>query len=524
MSMLSGPNMFAPAASRDATTTWKIVAITLAAIAPFFVYFGTVRSIIEIWNKSDTFAHGYFILPIALWLIWRRRQSLPLNAAAPWWPGLLLLAGCGFGWLLAELAAVQVVKQYAFVSMVPLICLTVLGPRLTWTMAFPLAFLLLAVPFGEVLIDPMIGVTADFTVAALQLSGIPVLRNGTHFDIPTGSWAVVEACSGVRYLISSFTLGCLYAYLNYRSRMRQAVFVLLSIVAPIVANGLRAYLIVMLGHFSGMTLAVGVDHLIYGWVFFGLVMFLMFWIGSFWREDVQSSEEIIAAPASQGFAAASTAMIIAAAGASIAIIAIWPAYARYIDQSASRHAVVMPDKLTTSWQEGSTFTRWTPRFSQPSAEFTRYFARDGKQLGLTLLYYGDARQDSQLISSINRMVSEKDADFHQVAFAGQVEAINGRQLKVREARIEGAAGRMITWQWYWIDGTHTASDHLGKLLLARKKLLMQGGDGAAVIVFAPFSENPAEARAALRTFLSENMGAIESALAETSTRHQGSGQ
>lgn len=524
MSMLNGPNMFVPAASRDATITWKIVAIALAVIATFFVYFGTVSSIVEIWNKSDTFAHGYFILPIALWLIWRRRHTLPLNAATPWWPGLVLLAGCSFGWLLAELAAVQVVKQYAFVSMIPLICLTILGPRLTWAMAFPLAFLLLAVPFGEVLIDPMIGVTADFTVAALQMSGIPVLRNGTHFDIPTGSWAVVEACSGVRYLISSFTLGCLYAYLNYRSPVRRTVFVILSILAPIVANGLRAYLIVMLGHFSGMTLAVGVDHLIYGWVFFGLVMFLMFWLGSFWRDDVSSSQEINGMPASQGFAAASTGMIIAAAGASIAIIAIWPAYARYIDQSASRHTVVMPDKLTTSWQGSSAFTRWTPRFSKPSAEFTRTFAHDGKQVGVTLLYYGDARQDSQLISSINRMVSEKDTDFHQVAFGGQVEAIDGRQLKVRESRIEGAAGRMIIWQWYWIDGTHTASDQLGKLLLAREKLLMQGGDGAAIIVFAPFSENPAEARATLRTFLSENMGALESALVATSARQQGRGQ
>ena len=128
--------------------------------------------------------------------------------------------------------------------------------------------------------------TADFTVAALRLTGIPVYREGQFFTIPTGSWSVVEACSGLRYLIASVTVGVLYAYLTYRSPARRAAFVAASIVVPIVANWVRAYMIVMIGHLSGMKYAVGVDHLIYGWVFFGIVMLLLFWIGSFWREDV----------------------------------------------------------------------------------------------------------------------------------------------------------------------------------------------------------------------------------------------
>jgi hypothetical protein len=58
-------------------------------------------------------------------------------------------------------------------------------------------------------------------------------------------------------------------------------------IVPVIANGLRAYMIVMIGHLSSMQLATGVDHIIYGWLFFGLVMFLMFWIGSYWREDTE---------------------------------------------------------------------------------------------------------------------------------------------------------------------------------------------------------------------------------------------
>jgi exosortase/archaeosortase family protein len=75
-------------------------------------------------------------------------------------------------------------------------------------------------------------------------------------------------------------VGCLFAYLSYRSPIRRMAFIAASLAVPIVANWARAYIIVMLGHLSNNRLAVGADHLIYGWVFFGLVMAVLFWIGA----------------------------------------------------------------------------------------------------------------------------------------------------------------------------------------------------------------------------------------------------
>ena len=89
---------------------------------------------------------------------------------------------------------------------------------------FPLAFMLFAVPVGEFLVPPMMEFTADFTVAAIRLTGIPVFREGLFFTLPTGAWSVVEACSGVRYIIASLTLGCLYAYLSYVSYLKRSNF------------------------------------------------------------------------------------------------------------------------------------------------------------------------------------------------------------------------------------------------------------------------------------------------------------
>ncbi len=112
-------------------------------------------------------------------------------------------------------------------------------------------------------------------------------REGQNFVVPSGNWSVVEACSGIRYLIASLTVGTLYAYLTYTSLKRRLIFVGISLLVPVVANWLRAYLIVMIGHLSGNKLAVGVDHLIYGWVFFGVVIAIMFAIGMRWAETEQ---------------------------------------------------------------------------------------------------------------------------------------------------------------------------------------------------------------------------------------------
>src|SRR5262249_35737350 len=142
------------------------------------------------------------------------------------------------------------------------------------------------------------------------------------FLIPSGRWSVVEACSGIRYLIASLVVGTLYAYLSYRSLTRRLVFVGFSIAVPIVANWIRAYMIVMIGHLSGNTLAVGVDHIIYGWAFFGLVILLMFWIGARWHDN---KAEPVRGDAAIAPGAAASAREFLFMGAMVAVaVMVWP--------------------------------------------------------------------------------------------------------------------------------------------------------------------------------------------------------
>ena len=268
--------------------SWRlapVLAAGLAVLGILALFWPTGASIVAIWMRSETFTHGFVIVPICFWLVWRHRATIAAVPARPWWPGLAIVFAAGALWFVTSVADVLGIKQFALAFMLQATIVTVLGTRIARAAFFPLAFLLFAVPFGEIFVPTLIEWTANFTVAALRLSGVPVSREANLFIIPSGAWSVVEACSGIRYIIASVMIGTIYAALAYRSTRRRVMFMVAALLAPIVANWLRAYMIVMLGHLSNNKLAVGVDHIIYGWVFFGLVMLLLFWLGSFWQED-----------------------------------------------------------------------------------------------------------------------------------------------------------------------------------------------------------------------------------------------
>ena len=262
-----------PAAQRRPAGEYAIVGMIAFLLAWMLgLYHGTTASMIAIWERSETFAHGFIVVPIFLFLVWRERLKLAESEPSPCFPALLGLVAAGAAWILGEQMNALALSQLAMISMVPLAIWTVCGTRVAKILAYPFAFLLFAVPFGEFLVPRMVDWTADFTVFALRASNVPVYREGNFFMIPTGAWSVVEACSGLRYLIASLMVGVLFAYISYHSPWRRAAFIAASVAVPVIANWLRAYMIVMLGHLSGNRVATGVDHLVYGWIFFGLVV------------------------------------------------------------------------------------------------------------------------------------------------------------------------------------------------------------------------------------------------------------
>src|SRR5215471_13364836 len=94
-------------------------------------------------------------------------------------------------------------------------------------------------------------------------------------EVPGAKFTVAEACAGLRFLIASVALGALYGYLMYRSWTRRIIFLALSIVVPIIANGFRVMGISVLGYLLSSAEAATADHILYGWLFFSIVSLLL---------------------------------------------------------------------------------------------------------------------------------------------------------------------------------------------------------------------------------------------------------
>ncbi|MGK5080788.1 exosortase A [Janthinobacterium sp. HLX7-2] len=513
-----------PAGRRHQALAALLLALILAATV--LLYHATFWSMLELWSRSQTFAHGYLIVPISAWLAWRRRSQLAALAPRPSWLGLLLLAMLGLAWLLADAANVQVVEQYAATAMLPACVLAILGPAAVRLLAFPLAYLFLAVPFGEVFLQPLIDFTASFTVMALQLTGVPVFRDGSNFSLPTGNWSIVEACSGLRYLIAALALGALFAHLHCHSTRRRLAIMAAALLVPIVANGVRAYLIVMLGHLSNMRLAVGIDHLVYGWLFFGLVALLLFGLASRWREPPPlRALPSVPASAARADMRANIPALVRASLACLFLAALWPAlaWASHRGDSGAPVGSVLALPDPAPWQRLSgVVPAWQAPFAGKPATFAASYARAsdggvqagvqaGVQVSLQLAWYARQARDAELLAHQSLPYG---ARWTPLAHGKHTAQLAHGPCSVRESVLAQGSERLLVWRLYRQGGVVTAEPVLVKLLLAKAKLLGTRQDGADIIVSATYDELAPPPRAALQAFLEAALPAIEQRLQE----------
>ncbi|MCB1725743.1 MAG: exosortase A [Gammaproteobacteria bacterium] len=471
------------------STRWQtaIAANAVTAIALFAVFYSTVASMVHIWYRTGTYAHGFVVLPISIWLIWKKRAHLAAFVPVPN-AGFLVPLGLSLVlWGLSRLAGVLVIEQLALVAIVVSSSVTLLGWQIAKFIAFPLLFLFFAVPMGEDLVPSLMEFTASFTVWAVRLSGVPVYRDGLWFSLPTGNWSVVEACSGIRYLIASITLGVMYAYITYHALWKRLLFVLLSVLVPIIANGVRAYMIVMIGHLSEMKYAVGIDHLIYGWIFFGLVMFLLFWIGSFWQEDEEPPRHVIPSRQFGG-----TAVRRGMWGLSATIICASLLTTSLVGYAASKgQEVVSPIALPDSvgdWTRIDEPTLWQPTHLQtPYVVNERYLSATGNEAQLFLSLYPNQQQGAEAINPENRAIGGKVGRLKmlqsgQAEWGNQMATVRRQELR---AGINGSETTHLVWQWYRIAGRNFANRYLGKAWEAIARLYPGRMDGAWIAISTP---------------------------------------
>lgn len=265
------------------TAGWRgaLARVGLAWAALLALTYTEWREMAHQWWDIDTYNHVLLVPAILAWLVWLRRDELARIEPRGWWPGLVWLAGGLALWLTGSTLEVNLFAQAGVVMAFEGAVIALIGARASLVVAFPLLYAGFLVPFGDELIPLLQQATAQMAVALTHASGVPAILDGLYIETPAGRFVVAEECSGVKFLIAMVALTTLVAWTGFTSRKRRIALVAGAAVVSIVANGVRAWGTIYVAQYIGAERAGGFDHIVYGWVFFAVVIAAV--LGIAWR-------------------------------------------------------------------------------------------------------------------------------------------------------------------------------------------------------------------------------------------------
>ena len=249
------------------------------------VYYSTLTWLVSMdWSRDD-YSHSFLIPLVVLYLIWEKKDPLLSRANQPSWTGVIpFVLGFVFFWL-GELAGEFFSLYVSFWLTVVGLCWMILGGRKTWDIGFALFIMLSMFPLPHFLYNKVSVtlklISSQLGVSMMQFYGMSAYREGNVIDLGFTQLQVVDACSGLRFLIPLIVLSLLLAYFFKAHFWKRAVLVISSIPLSIVTNSLRIALTGILYEIWGAEVAEGFFHGFSGWFIFmfSLVVLLVeMWI------------------------------------------------------------------------------------------------------------------------------------------------------------------------------------------------------------------------------------------------------
>ena len=453
-----------------------IVSLLLIVLLWLATFWQGVVTAVDIWLITDTFNHCLFVIPASIYFIYLKREQLALSAIEPNYWVLIPCIGSGGIYAVGLSGGVQLFMHIATFTFLPLSVWFLLGNTQAKKILFPLFFILFCIPIGEELIPVLQEVTADLSVMMLQWVQVPIYRSGLYIEIPEGRFLVAEACSGISFFIASVVIGCLYAYMNMQSRIRRISFVIIAIIFPIIANAIRVFGIILTGHLTNMEHAVGADHLIYGWVFFSLVIICLIGLGELIREK---SSDIVADPKFVPTEQTLLTGYVKACGVLALLTIVLFIWYQVIQGQLS--ATTTPRKLNASILPAKPASKaWQPEFVDYYDQYQTNFSYESKKIDLSVVWY--PKGHGELVSYANRMYLE---DFWTLESSYSVNGPNDFKIEINQ--IVNSRNVRLLGYWYMVDGKVLSNKNTAKLYEIYKVMLGQH-KGSGLVMLSMESE------------------------------------
>lgn len=254
--------------------------ISIFAALILILYGSILKALVSAWWQDPNYGHGFLVPAFAGFLLWKERRHLGEIALKPANSGLaVMLAAVGM-LLVGSLGAELFSTRVSFLVLLGGMVLFLAGWGMLRAVLFPLSFLLLMIPIPVLIYNqitfPLQLMASRFATFWLQLVNVPVLREGNLIILPNYTLEVVDACSGIRSLMTLITLAIAYGYLVESKRWIRWLLVIMMIPIAIISNSIRILGAGLLTYHFGPRMAEGFFHEFSGWVIFVAALLLMF--------------------------------------------------------------------------------------------------------------------------------------------------------------------------------------------------------------------------------------------------------
>lgn len=260
--------------------TAAAAAVLAAALA--WLYGGVVSGLVRQWSSDDNYSHGFFVIPLAAFFVWERRETLLRAPARPSALGAVLVAGSLLLWVAGTFGAELFLTRVSLIGVIAGSILFIWGRDHFRTLLFPTAFLLLMVPLPALVFNqvafPLQLLASQAGESVIAAAGIPVLREGNVLHLPARTLEVAEACSGIRSLVSLLMLGIVLGYFTEKRTGPRVLIALAAVPIAILANASRVAGTGLAAEWISPAAADGFFHTFSGWLMFvaafaGLLLF-----------------------------------------------------------------------------------------------------------------------------------------------------------------------------------------------------------------------------------------------------------
>ncbi len=251
------------------------------SVAFLLAYGQVLWRLMEVWQRDEDYSHGFLIIPVAAYLVWSWRATLRDTAVRPWPWGWLMVAGSLFLHVTGTVAEIPTLSSLSLLTTLAGIVLYYFGFSVLRVVLFPIAFLVFMIPIPMQIYSsvtlPLQLLVSKGSVGCVGLFGIPVYRDGNIIHLPNTTLQVVQACSGLRSMISLSALSALFALTVSGIPLRTLVF-LAAVPISILVNIFRVTATSVLSYRYGPEAAEGTVHQVLGIsVFLLSLLLLVFW-------------------------------------------------------------------------------------------------------------------------------------------------------------------------------------------------------------------------------------------------------